>query len=151
MGDPTEKFEERSPLELAEERRAARKAETRAAYEAARAADIDAITDLEIEHGDSNVGVINLPFLAGLPTCVAVRCPKPAELKRFRVRVTPKHEKDRPDAAEAAAELAATCRIYPADKDVYERLCAARPGLASQLGGKAVELATGNAEAEGKG
>lgn len=150
MADPEETKAARSPLEIAEERRAARKAEARRAYEEQRAKDLDAITELEIEHGDSNVGVINVPFSDGLPTCAAVRCPKPAELKRFRSRVTPKHEKDHPDAAVAAEELAATCRVFP-DETAFARLCAARPGLAAQLGAKAVDLATGKSESEGKG
>lgn len=148
MAEDTEP-KERSPLELAEERRATRKAEARKAQDAQRAQDIEAIDALEVEHGDSNVGVIHVPFSAGLPTCAAVRCPKPAELKRFRHRVTPKHEKDHPDSAAAAEELAAVCRVYP-DESTYARLCAARPGLATQLGAKAVDLATGKAEAEGK-
>lgn len=140
---------EKSPLELAEAKRAERKAQARKAYEAQRVLDVEAIDALEAEHGDSSVGVINVPHTEGLPTCVAVRCPKPVELKRFRVRVTPKNDKDKPDAAEAAAELAAVCRIYP-DADTYARLCDARPGLATQLGSKAVDLATGKAESEGK-
>lgn len=142
--------EDKSELEIAEERRAARKAEARKAYEAQRVVDLDAIDSLEIEHGDSNVGVINVPFSAGMPTCAAVRCPKPAEMKRFRTRCTPRHEKDHPDSAAACEELARTCRIYP-EPEAFESLCAARPGLAVQLGSKAVALATGNAEAEGKG
>lgn len=142
--------EEKTALELAEERRAARKSEARRAYETQRVIDLDAIDALEVEHGDSNVGVINVPFSDGLPTCAAVRCPKPAELKRYRTRVTPKHEKDHPDTAAAAEELAKTCRIYP-EPEAFDALCLARPGLAVQLGSKAVTLATGNAEAEGKG
>lgn len=139
----------RTPLEVAEDRRAARKAEALKARNAQRVIDLDAIDALEVEHGDSNVGVINLPYSAGLPTCAAVRAPKPAELKRFRTRVTPKHEKDRPDSGAAAEELAAVCVIFP-DAETYARLCTARPGLAVQLGSKAVDLATGKVEAEGK-
>lgn len=153
MADPTEQEKEqdkRTPLELAEDLRAARKAEVRKAYEAQRVVDLGAITDLEIEHGDSNVGVINLPYTADLPTLAAVRCPRPAELKRFRTRCIPKHEKDKPDSAAAAEELAAVCVIFP-DAATYAKLCGARPGLAVQLGSKAVDLATGKAEAEGKG
>jgi hypothetical protein len=141
---------EKSPLELAEERRAERKAAANPARDAQRAIDLDTINELEITHGDSNVGVLNLPYSAGLPTIAAVRVPKPAEIKRYRVRITPKHEKDRPDTAAAAEELAAVCVIYP-DAEAYAALCAARPALAVQLGSKAVDLATGKAEAEGKG
>lgn len=147
MSDPTDT---RTPVEIAEAKRAERKAAANPARDAQRVVDLNAVNDLEIEHGDSNVGVINVPYSDGLPTCAAVRAPKPAELKRFRVRVTPKHEKDRPDTAAASEELAATCVIYP-DAETYARLCIARPGLAVQLGSKAVDLATGKAEAEGKG
>lgn len=146
MGDSQQP---RTPLELAEERRAARKAEVKALHDAQRAVDLDAITDLEIEHGDANVGVIHVGYVEGLPSCVACRTPKPVELKRFRVRVTPKNDKDRPDSATAAEELAAVCRIYP-DDATYAKLCEARPGLAIQLGSKAVALATGKEESEGK-
>jgi hypothetical protein len=143
--------QDKSAAELAEARRAARKAEARKAHDEQRAKDIDAISDLEAELGDSSVGVIHVGYTPGLPTCAAVRCPKPAELKRFRFKVTAKHEKDRPDANAAAEELAAICRVFPADEEAYAKLCDARPGLAGQLGAKAVDLATGKAEAEGKG
>jgi hypothetical protein len=150
VADPKHETAERSALEIAEERRAARKAEARKAFEAQRVLDLDAIDALEIEHGDSSVGVINVPYADGLPTCAAVRCPKPAEMKRYRARIKPKHEKDQPDTVAAAEEIAATCLIYP-DKDVFASLCLARPGLGAQLGAKAVGLALGSDDAEGKG
>jgi hypothetical protein len=140
---------ELSPLEQVKAKRAARKAAACADEDLARAADLISIDALEVEHGDSNVGVIHLPFTPNLPTCAAVRCPKPAEIKRFRDRVTPKHEKHTPDTAAAAEELAAVCRIFP-DKDAYATLCAARGGLAVQLGAKAMGLAIGKDDAEGK-
>jgi hypothetical protein len=142
---------ELSPLEQAQAKRAARKAAASADEDLARALDTEAIDSLEVQYGDSNVGVIQLPYTPGLPTCAAVRCPKPAEVKRFRDGVTPKHEKDRPDTAAAAELLAAISRVYPADKEVYAKLCAARPGLAVQLGAKAMSLAIGKDESEGKG
>lgn len=141
---------ERSALEVAEQRRAERKAEARKAYEVQRAKDLDAITDLEVEHGDSNVGVINVPFTEGLPTAVACKCPSPALVKRFRDRVKPKKDGHQPDAVFAAEEIAGACRIFP-DAETYAALCQARPGLAAQLGAKAIELATGRDESEGKG
>jgi hypothetical protein len=139
-----------TPLEQSEARREARKAEVRKALETQLVIDLDAINELEIEHGDSNVAVIRLPYTEGLPAAVACRCPKPAEVKRFRARLKPKHEKDHPDQFAAAEELAAACRIYP-DKETYDKLCVARAGIAGQLSGEAMKLATGKEEAEGKG
>lgn len=140
-----------SPHEQAKARRAARKAAIGADEDAARALDIDAIDALEIEHGDSNVSVVHVPFTPGQPTCAAVRCPRPAEVKRYQSRLKPKHEKDHPDAVAAAEELAAVCRIFPVDKDAYATLCAARPGLVVQLGVEAIRLAQGKSDSEGKG
>jgi hypothetical protein len=141
---------ELTPLEQAQAKRAARKAAAGAAEDLARAVDIEAIDALEIEHGDSNVSVVHVPYTPDLPTCAAVRCPKPAEVKRYQARLKPKHEKDHPDPVVAAEELAAICRIYPADKETYAALCAARPGLVVQLGVEALRLAMGKSDAEGK-
>jgi hypothetical protein len=150
MSDESTPEPELTPLEKAEARRADRKAEARKAHDAQKAIDLDAITDLETEHGDGNVSVIHLPFTAGLPTCVACRCPKIPEMKRYQARLKPKHEKDHPDAVAAAEELAAICRIFPADKETYEKLCASRPGIAVQLGVEAMRLGSGKVDAEGK-
>jgi hypothetical protein len=138
-------------LEEIEAKRAARKASLDTAAEDAKASDLEAIDELEQEHGDSNVKVIHVPYTAGLPTCVAVRTPKPAEAKRYRARVkTQPGSKHAPDYVVAAEELAETCLVYPT-KELYERLVEARPGLATQVGLKALELSTGVEEAEGKG
>ncbi len=142
--------DERTPLELAEAKRATRKAEVQKLHDARLALDLEAINELEITHGDSNVAVIRLPYTEGLPAAVACRCPKPAEVKRFRHQITPKHPKDQPDTIAAAEMLAGACLIYP-DRETYDRLCLARPGLAGQLSGEAMKLATGKDETEGKG
>jgi hypothetical protein len=139
-----------SPLEQVKARRAARKAAVSVEEDAARAADLDAIDALEVEHGDSNVSVVHVPYVHGMPTCAAVRCPKPAEVKRYQSRCKPKHEKDHPDTVAAAEELAAICRIFPADKEAYAALCAARPGLVVQLGVAAIRLGQGKSDDEGK-
>lgn len=139
-------------MEEIEARRAARKAEQDAAAADALAVDLEAIDALEVEHGDSNVKVLRAPFTPGLPTCVAVRTPKPAETKRYRTRVKPRPEnqKYQPDYVAAAEELADCCLIYP-DAERYKALCEARPGLGVQVGLLALGLATGSEEAEGKG
>lgn len=144
------------PLKAVEAKREARKAQARKAYEARLAVDLDAIDELEIQLGDSNVAVVRLSGLVSddLPAAVACRCPKPVDIKRFRDEVTPtKDHRNRevPADREAACErLARVCLVYP-DKDTFARLCEARPGIAVQLGGEAVKLAVGVEESEGKG
>lgn len=152
MADPEDKRAERklSPLEQAEERRENRKAQARKEYETQLALDLEAIDALEIAHGDSNVAVIRLPHTPGLPAAVAARCPKPGEMKRFRTQVTPRHEKDHPDTVAATELLAKSCLVHP-DAETFDRLCAARPGLCTQLGKEVINLSLGREEAAGKG
>lgn len=149
-----EEKDERSALKQVEARREARKAAQRKAADDQLALDLEAIDAIETQLGDGNVAVVRLPYAPGLPAAAAVRCPKPAELKRFRDRVSPqkdsRNREVQPDTAKAAEELAAVCLVYP-EREAYEQLCAARPGLAAQLGGAAVKLAVGAEEAEGKG
>ncbi len=143
-----------SPREAAEAKRAARKAALNPEYDAQRVTDIEAVDLLEQEHGDSNVKLINVPFSPGMPTCVACRVPNPNQMKRYRSRVKPgKDSRNRDkdiDYEGAAAELGESCRVYP-DKETFDRLCEARPGLLVQVGLRALELGTGEEEAEGKG
>lgn len=132
-----------------ERRRAERKAKLDAERDEQRAIDLEALEALEAEHGESNVVTLDVPFSPGLPTMVAARCPKPAEVKRYRATVKP-DSKGRPgDTVAAAEQLAAVARIYPAD-DLYAQLCEARPGVHAQLGATALGLAVGKASDEGK-
>jgi hypothetical protein len=142
--------DEPTALEAVESRRAARKAELAEKRDAQRILDLEAIDALEIEHGDSNVAVLDVPYTPGLPTCVAARCPKPEEIKRYRSRLKAK-KGEQVDAVEAAEELASICRVYPSDSEVYARMLSARPGIHVQLGVAAVGLAAGSEEARGKG
>lgn len=138
-------------LEEIEARRAARKSQSAKDAEVEKCVDLEAIDALETEHGDSNIKVIHVPYSAGLPTCVAVRTPKPIEAKRYRDRVKPRPDsKAAPDYVAAAEELADICLVYP-NAERFKALCEARPGLATQVGLKALELSTGVDEAEGKG
>lgn len=111
--------------------------------------DLEKILELEIEYGVENVTVVKGLFVPGGVTRVAARTPKPEEIKRYRHRVKPKKLGEVPNAQEAAAELAAVCRIYP-DAAAWEKVLAARPGVDTQLGQKAVALAVGEEETEGK-
>lgn len=143
-------------LQRVEAKREARKAKARKAYEARLAVDLEAIDAIEEQLGDNNVAVVRLSGLLSedLPAAVACRCPKPAELKRFRESILPskdsRNRETTPDKIGATEQLARACLVYP-DKEVFARMCEARSGIAVQLGGQAVALAVGIEESEGKG
>jgi hypothetical protein len=145
-----QKTEKLSPLELAEARRAARKAGNRAEWENQRALDIEALDALEQEYGDTSVKALDVPFTPGLPTLVVARCAKPVELARYRDSVRPAPDgRKQPDHVKAGEQLATLCRVYP-DDDTYAKVRDARPGIHLQLGVAALELATGREQAESK-
>lgn len=143
--------EELTPKQRAKQRRDALHAEAQAAAEAQEAIDIEAITDLEIEHGVSNVSVIWAAHSPGLPCAIAVRTPNPNEIKVYRagIRIDPHPKARAPDFQKAAEDLAARCRIYPT-KEQYESLCELRPGIAGQVGKAASDLATGREQDDAK-
>ena len=143
----TETKPEKTRLELIEERRRKRQDDLAKARDEQRALDLEAIDALEVEYGDNSVAVIDVPYTPGLPTCAAVRCPKPSEVKRYQARL----KEQKPDPAKAAEEIAAIAQIYPPAGEDREGLHAARPGLLVQLGVAALGLATGKAADEGKG
>lgn len=140
-----------SSIDEIEERRAQRKANLDEDRKVQLAVDLEALDALEIQHGDSNVARLNLPYSPGLPTFCVVRTPNQHETKRYRFMCADKTIADESDRLQRAAEaLTAVTLVYP-DKDVFERVKAARPGVASQLAFVAVKLATGREDAEGKG
>jgi hypothetical protein len=134
--------------------RAKRRADSDRARDEQKATDLEAISELEIEHGDTNISTLECPYTPGLPVMLAVRTPKPAEMKRYRDGCKP-DKNGRSDALGPAILLAEICRVYPPrDEDgtaLYARVCEARPGVNVQLGVLAVKLAAGKAEDEGKG
>jgi hypothetical protein len=126
--------------------RAERKAKLAEQAAAQKAIDLEAIDALEVEHGDSNIAVVEVPYTPGLPVLAAAKVPPEAYLKRYRARL----KEDVKNAPEAAEEVADACCVYP-DPEVRKALFAARGGLRVQLGGAAIKLATGREESEGKG
>lgn len=136
-------------LDVIEARRAERKAALEKQRKAQRVIDLEALDTLEIEHGDSNVAAVGVPFTPGMVTMAIVRVPKPAELKRYRSRITPDSKGHMGDMVAAAEEVAAVCRVYP-DTEAYEALCEARPGLHVEMGLKALKLGSGREADEGK-
>lgn len=147
---------EKSELEIRREQFEARRATRNKAHQAAQAEqelnDLEAIFELEEEHGVSRVAKVRVPFTPGLPCYVAVRCPSGVEMKRYRdmaAAVGRKGQMDPAAATKAAEALASSCLIYPA-ADVYDALKAERPGIHALAGAAAVHLAVGEVEAEGK-
>lgn len=137
-------------IEDIQARRAARKAELAKQCEAQRAVDLAALDAAEVEHGDSNIAYVNVPFTPGLPTLAVVRTPSDPEQKRYRDTVKPKKlDGTFGDTTQAAKQLARAALVYP-DPDVYAAQCAARPGLPTQLGLAALKLADAQEAEESK-
>jgi hypothetical protein len=131
-------------------RRDARKDAAAAASTAQHLVDLEAIDKLESEPDCGELAVLRLPsHTPGLPVLAAARAPRPVEVKRYRDSVKPNRKGDPPDYAAAATQLAAIVRVYP-DKEVYEAMCEACPGLPVQLGTAALELVTARDAAAGK-
>lgn len=128
--------------------RRAERAELAAAAAAEQAAtDAEAIDDLRVLHGDSNIETLTVAYVPDLPNTVAVRTPKSIELKRYRDRIA----KDvQANAVAAAEELACVVVVYPTAEE-FDRLHAARPGLKTLAGLASLKLASAVSESEGKG
>ncbi len=134
-----------SPLQLIRKQRADRQEALLKAEEAQVVVDLTALDAFETELGDSNVAFLKVPFSPGLPVHMIARKPTKPELLRYRAQVkerprngkAPEAEKTPTEACEIVADA---CRIYPADDETYERLCAERPGARAQLGQLALKL-----------
>lgn len=137
-------------LEEIESARAERKAKIQEKHNEQKAIDLLAIGDLEAQYGDAHVSFLEVQgYVSGLPVLYACKCPDPAQMKRYRDTI--KVKKDGPgDAIHAAEQLATVCRVYP-DDETYRKMCAAFPGIHLKLGIRAVKLAEGESESEGKG
>ena len=114
-----------STLEEIQAKREAARKQIADKYAERKAQDLAAISELEVQHGATNIAVVEVPFSAeDLPVCVAVRTPKPAEVSRYRDRV----KAEDADTARAAIELAESCLVYP-DAETFARQVKARPGM----------------------
>ena len=134
-------------VEEIEKRRAERKAARQKASAEQYAKDIVEVDRLEEEHGDDRVAVLKMPsFVPGLPTVVVVKTPSKPHMNRFR-EMAQKRANDKVAIGEAAAMLATTCIAFPADKDVYARMCEEWPAIHDNAGVEAIRLG----EAAGKG
>jgi hypothetical protein len=70
-----------------EEKRALRKAELAKLEEVQRQIDLEAIDDLEVQHGDSNIAVLRVPHTPNLPVLVAGGAPRAPAGERVSARV----------------------------------------------------------------
>lgn len=131
-------------------RRAARKAEQESKREAQLEKDLEAIDAIEVELGDSNVKVLELPYMGdGVPVAIACRTPKPIEFKRYQDTVRTKKDGKAGDPVLATEQLASVCRVYP-DGETFAAMVEARPMLRMQLGTEAIKLAKAQAEEDSK-
>jgi len=132
-------------------RREARRDELSAAREAQELADLEVIDSLEERYGDSNIAVLKVNFALGLPALVAVRTPKPAEIKRYQDKIRPSKKGEVGNLAQATEQVGTSCMVYPAREDpLRESLLEHRAAMAAVMGLAALKLSEGAAEEEGK-
>jgi hypothetical protein len=135
-------------IEDLERERAERKEALAEARKGQRLEDLTRVNELEIEHGDENVAVIDIDrYSPGIVTLGVVRCLRKAELKRYRDRI----RGDNVDHAAAAEEAAGCALLYPPkDSELWRLTLELVPGVATRFGVAAVHLAAGIERAEGK-
>jgi hypothetical protein len=134
-------------VEEIEARRAARKAELETQRQAQLAKDLEALDELEVEHGDGQIVRVDLNFYTpDLPTMVLARVPRPAEFKRYQDQCSKKNE----GAIVAATNLLGeSCVVYP-DKETYARVREKHAGVHVVLATRAVNACAGRQAEEGK-
>lgn len=150
MSKPTP--EER--IKAAQERRDAQASVEKAAHTEQFADDMEAIADLEAEHGYGRIRCIHLDGWKpghGAATLVAARVPLKSEsvFKRYESQIT----KPKADVVSALHTLAEACVVYPSRKDakeLYEATMDLAPGVMSMVGQKIVEAVQGRADEEKK-
>jgi hypothetical protein len=132
-------------IEEIEAARSARKAALAEQKQAQLAVDMEALDALEQEHGDGRVAAVSMPtFSPGLPALIVVRTPKPVEYKRYQDMAA----KD--SGRKTCDVLADVCVVYP-DRETYAKMREIAPGIHAQAYVKAVRLAEGRNQEEGKG
>jgi hypothetical protein len=116
--------------------------------------DLEAIAELEAEHGFDRVLPVKLIGWkpgADAATHIAVRVPLKREslIKRYESQIT----KPKADLAAALHTLAEACVVYPdrkTQKDLYEATMELAPGILSKSGGLIVKAVEGKADEEKK-
>jgi hypothetical protein len=141
----------KTPLEIIEERRAARKAATADAKSVQHLADMTALDALEEKHGEGQLKTLHVPtFVPGLPTLVVVKSPAGTSYwKRFvdKVQDAKGHEKMKQAAGE---QLARACIVYPTDAGVLGSMVESFPNTLVDAANAAAGFVQLTAEAEKK-
>lgn len=144
-------------IAAAQAKRAALQAQTEEAYQEQLASDLEALADIEAEHGFDRVARVNLGGWVpdvGLPTLVAVRVPRSSEVvyKKFEQQING-HKEGSPQRLTAQHDLGLACLVYPPKTDEAARKAVLEyaPGILSAAAFEVVKRAQGNAAEEGKG
>lgn len=118
------------------------------------AADLEAIADLEVEHGPSNVAVLRINYAPGLPSLVAVRIPSKAEMKRYRDTIKPGTGRGGQlkvgDFDLAYSQIGGACIVYPPAGELRDALLDQRSAVKVEAGHAAVKLGESRDADEGK-
>ena len=137
-------------IEEIEAERAARKATLAAQRREQLARDLEALNALEIEHGDGKIVRVDIGrYVFGLPTMVIMRLPKPAEFKRYTDMLAARGDAPGEQLAPSIL-LAESCRLYPIERDDYERVKAEFTGLHINAAVALRQACEGRAVEEGK-
>jgi hypothetical protein len=139
-------------------KREALKAQEAEAFAEQQAADIEALVELEEEHGFDRVLRIDIGGwkpASGAATMVAARVPMGSEkvYKRFQETVA-KAKPQSTTTLTAATVLGESCLIYPPKsdaKDLYEATLELAPGILVHVGQQIAKAVEGKAEEEKKG
>lgn len=144
--------EKKRTAEEIQEERAKRKELHAQAEQEQFATDLEALNDLEIEHGDGTIGAVSVRFVQGFPTRAFFKTPSSIQYKRYVDQVHKAVDKKNTSAQRAAQEtLAKSCWVYPKDADAQAAMLESFPGLLTSIALAAASLAEGRAEEEGKG
>lgn len=122
------------------------------------AIDMEALVELEAEHGFDQILRIDLSAWkagVGAATMVAARVPLASEsvFRRFEQTVS-KAKSGTSSAHDASQTLARSCLVYPSEKsapELYAATMELAPGVLSHLALQVVKAVQGNAEEEKKG
>lgn len=143
---------EKSPLDLIEERREARRAAKSKGRDAQFLLDMTELDKLEEEHGPDNVKALHAAsFVEGLPTFIVVKSPGGTSYhKRFVDSVRKANGHKQLEAA-AQDQLARASIVYPTDAAVMGAMLEAFPNMLNDASGAAVEFVKLRADDEKKG
>lgn len=145
-------------IAAAHAKRAALQAQEKALFDEQQAADLEALVDLEAEHGFDRVLRVDLTGWkpgTGAATMAVVRVPYGSEayFKRFEQTIA-KAKDGSTTRVDAGYTLARACLVYPSEKDapdLYKATMDLAPGILSHLAHQIVKAVQGQAEEEKKG